>query len=121
MQTPFECLVRVHRILPLVIIAMATAVTSVYAQPGQSAKVLARGGGKTIIRVGRGWREDSSLSSRPSLFMANSMGKRCLEISNVWLSSRLCQLGMAVVSSQSTPCMSRARSQVSMLKVRRQR
>jgi hypothetical protein len=54
MQTPFEYLIRVNRILALAIIAMATAVTSVYAQPPQSAKVLARGGGKTIIQGGTG-------------------------------------------------------------------
>jgi hypothetical protein len=54
MQTPFKCLIRVNRILLLAIIAMATAVTSVYAQPAQAANVLARGGGKTIIQGGTG-------------------------------------------------------------------
>lgn len=35
-------------------IAMTTAVTSVYAQPAQGTKVLARGGGTTIIQGGTG-------------------------------------------------------------------
>src|SRR6516162_1974253 len=55
MQEPFKYLTRVNRILLLAIIAMVTtAVTSLYAQPGQTAKVLARGGGKTIIQGGTG-------------------------------------------------------------------
>ena len=54
MQTPFKYLIRVNRILLLAIIAMTIAVTSVYAQPPQAAKVLARGGGKTIIQGGTG-------------------------------------------------------------------
>jgi hypothetical protein len=54
MQTPFKYLIRVNRILLLAMIAMTTAVTSVYAQPAQAAKVLARGGGTTIIQGGTG-------------------------------------------------------------------
>ena len=54
MQTPFKYPIRVNRILLLAIIAMTIAVTSVYAQPPQAAKVLARGGGKTIIQGGTG-------------------------------------------------------------------
>jgi len=54
MQTPFKYLIRVNRILLMAMIAMTTAVTSVYAQPGQAAKVLARGGGTTIIQGGTG-------------------------------------------------------------------
>src|SRR6266705_4092023 len=54
MQAPFKYMIRVHRALLLAIIAMATAVTSIYAQPAQAAKVLARGGGKTIIEGGTG-------------------------------------------------------------------
>jgi len=54
MQEPFKYLTRVNRILLLAIIAMTTAVTSLYAQPAQTAKVLARGGGKTIIQGGTG-------------------------------------------------------------------
>jgi hypothetical protein len=54
MQTPFKYLIRVNRKLLLATIAMTIAVTSVYAQPTQAAKVLARGGGKTIIQGGTG-------------------------------------------------------------------
>src|SRR5215471_19456683 len=54
MQEPFKYLTRVNRILLLAIIAMTTAVTSLYAQPARTAKVLARGGGKTIIQGGTG-------------------------------------------------------------------
>jgi hypothetical protein len=53
MQTPFKYLIRVNRIL-LTIIAMATALTSAYAQSAQAVKVLARGGGTTIIQGGTG-------------------------------------------------------------------
>jgi hypothetical protein len=54
MQTPFKYLIRVNRKMFLAIIAMTIAVTSVYAQPAQAAKVLARGGGTTIIQGGTG-------------------------------------------------------------------
>ena len=54
MQTPFKYLIRVTRKLFPAIVAMTIAVTSVYAQPAQAAKVLARGGGKTIIQGGTG-------------------------------------------------------------------
>ena len=50
MQTPFKYMTRVNHILLLAMIAMATAMTPVYAQPAQAAKVLARGGGKTIVQ-----------------------------------------------------------------------
>src|SRR5215831_5232271 len=49
MQTPFKFMIRVNPTL-LLAIAMATAVT----QPAEAAKVLARGGGKTIIQGGTG-------------------------------------------------------------------
>ena len=49
MQTPFKFTIRVNPTLILAI-AMATAVT----QPAEAAKVLARGGGKTIIQGGTG-------------------------------------------------------------------
>jgi hypothetical protein len=54
MQTAFKHMIRVNHILLLAIIAVATAVTSAYAQPVQAAKVIARGGGKTIIQGGTG-------------------------------------------------------------------
>lgn len=53
MQTPFKRMIRVNHKLLLAIIPMATAV-SVYAQSAQAAKVLARGGGKTIVQSGTG-------------------------------------------------------------------
>jgi hypothetical protein len=54
MQRLFNYTARVNHILFLAIIAMATAMTSAYAQPAQAAKVLARGGGKTIVQGGTG-------------------------------------------------------------------
>src|SRR5262245_38623329 len=54
MQTPFKYLRRFSHILLLVIIAIASTVTSLYAQFGQASKILARGGGKTIIEGGTG-------------------------------------------------------------------
>ncbi len=54
MQEPFKYLTRVNRTLLLATIAMASAVTSVCAQPAQAAKVLARGAGQTIIQGGTG-------------------------------------------------------------------
>ncbi len=54
MQTPFKYMTRVNHILLLAMIAMATAMTPVYAQPAQAAKGLARGGGKTIVQGGTG-------------------------------------------------------------------
>jgi len=53
MQTPFKYLTRFNRIQLLAFLAIASAVTSLYAQSGQ-AKALARGGGKTIIEGGTG-------------------------------------------------------------------
>lgn len=54
MQTLFKYLRRFNHILLLVIIAIPSTVTSLYAQSGQASKVLARGGGKTIIQGGTG-------------------------------------------------------------------
>src|SRR6266568_8541994 len=54
MQEPFKYLTRVNRTLLLATIAMASAVTSVCAQPAQAVKVLARGAGQTIIQGGTG-------------------------------------------------------------------
>ena len=47
MQRPFKCML-------LAIIAMVAAATSASTQPVQAVKVLARGGGKTIIQGGTG-------------------------------------------------------------------
>jgi hypothetical protein len=54
MQTSLKYLTRINRILVPLIIVMAGTVASVYAQPAQASKVLARGGGKTIIQGGTG-------------------------------------------------------------------
>ena len=54
MQTRFKRMIRVNQILLLAVIAMATAVPAVYGQSAQAAKVIARGGGKTIIQGGTG-------------------------------------------------------------------
>jgi len=54
MQTPFKYLRRFNYILLFVIIAIASTATSLYAQSGQASKILARGGGKTIIEGGTG-------------------------------------------------------------------
>ena len=53
MQRLFKCMLRLNHIALLVIIAMVAA-ASVSAQPVQAVKVLARGGGKTIIQGGTG-------------------------------------------------------------------
>jgi hypothetical protein len=54
MQRPFKCVLRLNHKLLLAIIAMVAAATSASAQPVQAVKVLARGGGKTIIQGGTG-------------------------------------------------------------------
>jgi hypothetical protein len=54
MQTLFKYFRRFNHILLLITIAIPVTVTSLYAQSGQASKVLARGGGKTIIQGGTG-------------------------------------------------------------------
>ena len=114
MQRPFKCML-------LAIIAMVAAATSASAQPVQAVKVLARGGGKTIIQGGTGQAVGFLPVVTTIAFHAERKGKRSPGASSVWPLSRLCQPAMVVASSRLMPCTSRARSQASKLTVKRQR
>src|SRR5260370_25157565 len=54
MQTPLKYTVRVNHLLLLAAIAVGSVATSARAQSEPAAKVLARGGGKTIVQGGTG-------------------------------------------------------------------
>jgi len=54
MQTPVKFVIRIKHLLLLAVIAMGSAATSANGQSGPVAKIVARGGGKTIVQGGTG-------------------------------------------------------------------
>jgi hypothetical protein len=93
MQTSFQKML-------LAFIGMSMAVTAADAQPSQAVKVVARGGGKTIIQGGTGQAGGFVPVITTIAFHAEREGKRSPEPSSVWLLSRPLQQGMAVANSQ---------------------
>jgi hypothetical protein len=53
-QTPIDYVSRIIRVLLLAVIVIASVTTSQRAQAGPAARVIARGGGKTIVQGGTG-------------------------------------------------------------------